>query len=1059
MRTAWPPPSRSPPVPLSGQPRPGRPAPRPVAGDQKNALAGGWQNVLPGGGSKIHVYDKTGEAKYIFEAVQWEPINDTEYHMTKPSARVLLPGGQLAYVQADEGQVKVRQAEKQKIDPTSGWFKGNVRIVVDRTKPEWRKDNPDKSAPESHPETIDRIFLDDARFDLDLARLETDGPIRVESQRGTLEGRGFDLVWNEVTRRIKQLRIRHGGRATVRGQEMAQFADISGDTELVQTPPGTNPAEEPGDNAAEAKAAPKATVKQVADEDEDNRELAFLDPESSARQLRKDRVDTYQVVFRDNIAATQRRGDTVTGSLKGARILTLITDLGREERSAVEFAPSKKAGGKRGKAGAETQPATQAVSVAGPDTNPATTQPNVPESTLELVWTGEVAVMPVENPDSQPATKSATASAPAPPEKRTHLIVEGDRVELQDSKQGTIICRKLEVHNEKKQIWLTGSRECPVAMSTGVDSRILVEDTLFVDRQAGVARITGPGTMIRRDTPSAGPDTRPAPPKLNDGRPEESAADFELSWHKGGQIDFDRAPVEAPNPVAGGPPIAKQVVYLKHAAFQGDVDAGLSNQNIAADEMDVVFTPPEPKLELRQKAKQARPDKGASGSPIDTTQARQVVATGNVRMNQRSDRTTQQKGERTTDLVTCKRLEIDMGTDDTGRNVPRIARAFGKVSAEQSSQSFVGPVPVGAPQVRDIRADDQIVIDLASIPKPITDAQRQQFENYARKQGYTQDSPEWQRWEQKLKNRREIVLRKMVARGNVTAKDEKQDLNDLAGDTVEFAFDAAGKISTALVVGRTDKPARIDHNTFYIRGQQISLNMEQQSVEVPGAGLLRFYSDQDLDGRTLDKRVPIVVTWDRQMWLRGKENVGTFSGSVRGASQNNVLESSELRLRFADAQKEAATVRPAATITQGLRAALWPKQQTKPRNGLEDRVKKRLARLDASGDAVVVSSAYEDTTGTRETRVAAAFKSMLPEFLQTPASRPSAAATRRLLSRVRATGPRIRVDLDEQQFLIEGEGNLLVEDYRLPKEGRTQRREGKDRIVNGSHSVGAAGCG
>jgi len=1018
-------------------------AAQPLVGDQKGALIGGWQNVLPGGGSKIHVYDRGGEAKYIFEAAQWEPVSDTEYHMTKPSARVLLPDGQLAYVQADEGQVKVRQAERQKIDPTSGWFKGNVRIIVDRTKPDWRRDNPDKAAPETHPETIDRIFLDDARFDLDLARLETDGPIRVESERGSLEGLGFEMVWNEVTRRVKLAKIRQGGRATVRGQELAQFGDLSGDGGLVEAESGSGATDQAGGAVATQEAFPDAVVDAEAEEDGENREISFLDPDAAARQVRKDRIDTYQVVFRDNIVATQRQGDKVTGGLKGAQTVTLITDLGREERAAVEFtSKGRKAGGKRGQPGAKSQPASRPPDSGPPGSTPAATQPGPPESALELVWTGEVTLMPIESSETQPSSGPATASAPLP-QKRTHLIVEGERMELQDSKQGTIICRKLEVHNETKQIWLTGSKECPAVMSAGADSRVLVYDTLFVDRQAGMARITGPGMMIRREAQPSGPDTRPAGLRLGQGGPEEPAVEFELAWQKGGQIDFDRAAVEAPHPTAGEPPITKQVVYLKHAAFQGGVDTGLSNQRVAADEIDVVFAPPEAKLELRQKARQSRADKGESSSPIDTTQALQVVATGNVRMSQRSDLTAaRQGGERTTDLVTCKRLEIEMGTDDTGRNVPRIAKAFGKVSAEQTAQPFVGPIPVGVPQVRDIRADDQIVIELASVPRPIADAQRQQFEAYARERGYTEESPEWQRWEQKIKNRRQIVLKRMMARGNVTARDEKQDLNDLAGDSVEFLFDAAGKISTALVVGRSGAPARIDHNTFYIRGQQISLNMELQSVEVPGTGLLRFYSDQDLDGRPLEKRIPIEVTWNNQMWLRGKENAGTFTGRVRGSSENNVLESSELRLRFADVAKRPASVRPSATVARGLGAALWPRQQKRPRNALEERVKKKLVRVDASGNAVVLSSAYEQATNVNETRVAAAIKSMLPDILRVPASRPSRASDRRLLSRVRAAGPQIRIDLEEQQFLIEGQGNLLVEDYRLPKAGRGAGREG-----------------
>src|SRR5690606_21902082 len=135
---------------------------------------------------EVRVFDeKTGELKYFFKAAEWKPIGGggTEFAVTQPNAEILLPGGQKAYVRADQGNIVVQRGDGNNVDPRRGWFKGNVYILVDRTTPEWRKENPHLADPETHPETVVRFWLEEVRFDMDLAQLISDGDVRMERDR------------------------------------------------------------------------------------------------------------------------------------------------------------------------------------------------------------------------------------------------------------------------------------------------------------------------------------------------------------------------------------------------------------------------------------------------------------------------------------------------------------------------------------------------------------------------------------------------------------------------------------------------------------------------------------------------------------------------------------------------------------------------------------------------------------------------------------------------------------------------------------------------------------
>jgi len=1072
-----------------------RPAGTTQPGDAKRAtIAIKWANIPSGEKPKIRVYDpKTGEAKIIFQAREWDPVSDSEFHLISPSARILLPGGQLAYVQADEGQVKVQVNDDDNLDPKSGWFKGNVQITIDLTDADWRRKNPDQANLDQHPDTVVKIWMEDARFDLDLARLESDGTIRVESTRGTIEGKGLELVWSEVDRRVKLLRIVEGKRATLRGSELSEFGVIPTQAEIVKEESSDQPShplanmpvqitrsDEVGPektdrsvslaaiNKAESSSTAPANKTFTTDIKPPGEKIAFWD-ESKTPKPKEDRIDTYRVVFKDNIDAQQKEGSEITGRLK-ADTLTLLSDFGREERSRFQHIPGTQPA-KNKKPARATAPAVavkdleakklQATTAPEPAGKSPKAKKPKPETTIEMVWTGEVLLEPVAT--RTPATQPDGAKKP---KKRFHLIAEGQPVELHKVDQGSAVCRKLEYHTESKQFWLFGSAEHPAVLGSGTERQIVVEKHLFFDYSVGIARIEGAGHMSqRKSNATAAQRVLPLALKDSDDWLGDTSSDVQIAWQKSGQIEFGRAQLQAPDTdeTPEGTRLTKQVDYLKRAAFDGSVSADLSGRTVSADQVEVAFIPPRWQDDAEQKNNDD--DKGKLLGPVA---AERVTATGHVRMMLQDDQKTK-KGQRKTESVTCDALDIQMGIDDeTGENVPRIGRAIGNVIARQVVQSYIGPIPTGSPQAREICAEDTLTIEMASIPKPITDEERQQWKTYAEQKGYTPDSPEWQeaqkKLEEKYRKRRDITVTKMIAVGNVTAQDEKQELEGLLAQSLECTFDRDNRISHAMIIGSADHPAHVEHGMFYIRGPLVSLNMATETVQVPGAGLLRFNSNQDIDGGPVDKPIPVEVRWDERMKLRGKENIGTFSNKVRVESENNTLEASrELRLRFAPVESQEgdtaqASSGPGQGVFRVLSDTLKPKKRKSSRDRLGIRIKKRLARVDTLGDAVIVSSAYEDVHAEKLNPVTKTVRGLIPDILKAPASQPSEQTDRRLVSRIRLAGPQMRIDLIQEQLLVEGAGNLLIEDYRISEPKR--RPKGRpSALLSASNVPGLDGLG
>jgi hypothetical protein len=966
--------------------------------------------VVPAGQAPLYrVYDRKGNVVIVFRSTEWEPRGSDELILVEPTARILLPGGQLAYVRADEGRVKVQKGDNNDPKPKSGWFRGHVTIFIDLTKPEWRKANPDRAEPEDHPEAVVKIWLDEVHFDLDLTRAESDGPILLQSPRGTIEGEGLTLVWNEVDRQLRELTIPRGKRAILRNVDPVDLKMVGA------------PDEETGGDSDASSAIPEQAAAPPASPD--NEGITFLGDEP-APEPDEQRVDTYRIVFNDDVVAEQKKGIQTVGRLR-ARMIELLADFGQAERAALEQSPS-------------TRPASSDEQGASPLIERA-------ENTIELTWTGAFEILkpdPGEVPgmgESAPVEKPAGAQVEAPA-KRLHLIARGEPVIVDSQDSGRAICRELEYHAETSRIWLRGTNDALVQLEPGPDQYINGEQ-FFVDQEARTARIEGRGHLKGRR--SQADDGLGGGLSLEPDASDRPAGDDELievSWTESMEITYGIA--EGAKSSTNASPIPSGA-YIQQAVFEGDVVFSEPGSFIQADHAEIAFAPP--------REKDNPPSGGeSSGLPAGgflehNVQVERIIARGHVHMVR--------SGQDVEELVDCDQLVVEMAVDDTGERVPRIARAMGNVVARQARKVSKPWAEPTLDVLREIRAEEEVELELVSLPVPVSEAERTRLEQLARERGIEPGSYEWTREEQRLRNRRRIATHRMTASGRVTVHDRPQQL-ELGADVLDCMFaDEDNRISRAFIVGIEDEPAQVDVGDFFIRGPRISLDMTTESAEVPGGGLLQFRSRRDLDGREVDEPIPVVVTWKERMWFEGQKNASRFIGDVHAVSESITVDCRELRLRFEDLPKPPVRTAEASQdkgndlwifgpVVAGLRGESEPPPSVT--NRASQQMRKRLASIYAVGDAVLQSAVRADDEPGQQGWFTQRIAELLPEALEDAHRLPVDPSSMRLASRLRMAGPQITVDLVNERLGVEGAGNLLIEDYRMQVPEREGRRRSSE---------------
>lgn len=1027
-------------------------------------------DVPPGEKPFVVVYDDRGKPKILFRSDKWHPVTENEWHMTRPEVRLHLPGGQPIHATADEGQVVVAKEENDNYNPKRGWLRGNVHIMIDRTDEAWRQKHPDRPRPEQHPEYVFHLWLDDVRFDLDLARLESVGAIKVQSHDATVEGTGLVLAWNEVDRRIDLLEIAKGKRMELRrdagfvefampGSEREQRAPRTAapTTAAAAVAPPPAPGTRPAGRAIEATTRPARRQGDAL--------VVDLTKERSLRP-RRNQIDTYQALFAGPVTVVQKRGETDLGKLVGDT-LELLFDFGQAQRAAADAVPPDSA------ESAATRPTSDV---------PQEAQPKV-----ELAWSGKLTLRPAAPATGKPAGD------------RFHAIATGHVVITKGASQAA--CDRMEFHNETEQAWLSGT---PVRMRTN-QGREMAGEKVFYDRRNGIARIDGPGSMT--DPARALPDGVALPGSKGDrgveevlaGPADERAERAVIHWSKSAELQLGKTQRGRWDPHASRPAIY-EVEYLRSARFSGGVKLSQPGRSLEGDEIVSLFAEP------------------GTGGGVDKSAAeqfgRQIAEAVAVRPEARA-RLAEQVRDLVAQVLSAPSGNRDApqqlgraiaeavgGTAETQRlNADRLSRAtFELLSAESRSQATaseqlatmiagLGPTRSPAEQAeivrrlqgglarlmvrepadqdmvvsdrlermtarggvrfcnrddvvtadellvmmtvddngrsvpataeargnvtarqrdRRITARDRLWVQLASVPAPGDPIDRPFMAARARAKGIDPATIDWEALETRRRNRRTVAVVRMHAFGDVRAVDPAEKLN-LSADELRCHMPDGRQIEEASVVGAAGGQAEVELNDRYVRAPLVRINAKRQNAEVPSAGLLRFRSYEDLNGERLDQPVPVTISWSKSMTINGEENAGLFSGDVHAVSRDTVVDCRELHVAFADVREAPATA-PATAPTD----RYWI---------LEPLVRRWNARADRN------RSSRSLATGERKRamRLVAVGDARALSTTTDPKDRA------RILSRMQIDGPQLVLDLQSDQLNVNGAGHLLIEDYRPPQ--------------------------
>lgn len=349
--------------------------------------------VPSGGGVSFTIYHReTGRPVQRFECEEWTPVADAkdEVYVKQPRLTMWLPSGMIATMSADEGQLQVEDLEKVQGRPRAGWLKGNVELLLDRSRERQRTPLSER------PQDEILAMLDQIDFDFESGELRTDGPIKIVGHDFELAGVGLHLIWNQADNVIQSLTLRAGERLVLYGGG------------------GLLRNEDENAAAAEAATAEEAmaaatSVKQVA----------------APKQRRPKKAQkAYLCVLPDGVTAYEFKGETTGGGLVADEVRMLF-EVGGSSHDLTQ-APAE-------------QPVEKEA--AHPESAPASAPTTAPAERSGVIvhWGGQLRVEPV------PAD---TGEKP-----RRHLEALGTEVKLWRGDE-KLVCGGLEYHDENKQLWL-----------------------------------------------------------------------------------------------------------------------------------------------------------------------------------------------------------------------------------------------------------------------------------------------------------------------------------------------------------------------------------------------------------------------------------------------------------------------------------------------------------------------------------------------------------------------------------------------------------------------------
>lgn len=576
------------------------------------------------------------------------PLPEGVTKVDAPGARVHLSDQRVLQIRAQKGTVIAPDNQLR-----SGQFDGDVVVTMFETAPEQAIDYSDGSD-----DAKLHLFLKDARFDLELGRIESDREVHMTGPAVEFHGEGLDLSYNDMRRRIDRLEVTHGQSLRLKswsrpepGPSVApsppvegpDSATITGASGASSFPGSENPTPEVSPSAAPTKpdrARPAQYYRAKFD--------SQVRVRSRTATIEADRLD---VVFSMD---SQSDPSNIFLGGKSARGSSSI----RFKPAPPDRVQGMAAGGGRvlgelggGLQGAAAKLAVLAVAQTDKTTPEAVPAEPSPDKTVAdgldevvITWSGRLLVEPEESPP---------IDLTGPDDMLVQMV--GRPVRITTPRGEVITAASVDYLDSDGRVRVFGSSTHPMRIATpGVGvlhgQRLVIHQTLGTGQIIGAGKLEAAGSSgiesVVAGTPGAREDSDGPLPNL------------EIAWTDRVDLTFYQPETDSPSG-SGLSPGAKQVSAMKEAVFRGGVRVKHPRLTLDADELAVSLTAP-----------------GEGDQTIDAIEA----AGGVVSTVQQAHR--DQAGQ-----VRSDKLRIEM-THGGGSVQPSRLLASGHVVAEQLGRSL-----------------------------------------------------------------------------------------------------------------------------------------------------------------------------------------------------------------------------------------------------------------------------------------------------------------------------------------------------------------------------------
>lgn len=175
------------------------------------------------------------------------------------------------------------------------------------------------------------------------------------------------------------------------------------------------------------------------------------------------------------------------------------------------------------------------------------------------------------------------------------------------------------------------------------------------------------------------------------------------------------------------------------------------------------------------------------------------------------------------------------------------------------------------------------------------------------------------------------------------------------GRTLTADLAEGNELRHAVVSGSGGQPARIQAESMNVRGDRITIDPQNETLEVPGWSELEFTSSRSLRGEARARAAPVRVHSSERLFVNNRANTVELTGRVDARSGSESLQGESLTLYMEDVAREAAA--PTSMLVQSIGQA---------RKALSDEMKKRMP---ARGGKSVAVAGPPTTAPARRERV------------------------------------------------------------------------------------------